>query len=795
MNRSPAPIVRFLLLLLGVPAVSLVAQPVSGTTAPTADASVRDTAGNTPLHLAALRRDADAVDALLSRGADAAAVNDAGATALHYGVSNERIVTALLAHGAPADAVSKLGVTPLLGAVSLENAYPILQRLIAAGANVNHTGTSPASPPVPFGVLATAVRRGDARLVLLLIDHGAEVNPKNGPLPIAITAMIGDLEMTKLLLAHGANPNHRAGATAMPLTASASNRHAEVVQLLLEHGADPNERGVDRRRTSSMVFSGYNDTGDPTIARLLVERGVDVNSTDDHGDTALSYALKRGSDTPLVAYLREAGGKAPATPERGKVLPARPIPPDAALRTAMVRESAQRAIDLLQPSSKTFLTNPLVRTQRQCTSCHQEALPAVGYELALERGLRVDLNEVGRTMQAIRTELRRFEEGARQMILPGNNFKVGGGYRFDALHALRYERDSMTDSLAQYLLDQQERDGSWRAYVSRGPIEDSLPITSTAWSIRAVQLYSPPGQERLLEHALGRARAWLKNQPAKQSNEQVFQLLGLAWANASVAEMRPFAERLIAAQQPDGGWKQLSTLPSDAWATGSSLVALHKAGIATSHAAYRRGVDFLLRTQFDDGSWWVRSRSWPTQPHFDGKFPHGKDQWISAAGTAWATIALLETIDPTVPATQLPNAQQLIAAFLKSPAGKESALAAAAPNPSAAPAASIDFVRDIQPLFERSCVGCHSGARPKGGLDLTKREGLLKGGQGGGPAIIPGYADDSPLVHQVSDKIEDLEMPPLARREKYPALSPKEIARVRAWIDAGAPWKDARAAN
>jgi hypothetical protein len=41
----------------------------------------------------------------------------------------------------------------------------------------------------------------------------------------------------------------------------------------------------------------------------------------------------------------------------------------------------------------------------------------------------------------------------------------------------------------------------------------------------------------------------------------------------------------------------------------------------------------------------VRSRTWPFQPYFDSSFPHGKDQWISAAGTAWATLALLNTLD------------------------------------------------------------------------------------------------------------------------------------------------------
>ena len=220
------------------------------------------------------------------------------------------------------------------------------------------------------------------------------------------------------------------------------------------------------------------------------------------------------------------------------------------------------------------------------------------------------------------------------------------------------------------------------------------------------------------------------------------------------------------------------------------LVALHKAGISTSHPAYQRGVAFLLRTQFDDGSWWVRSRSFPVQPYFNGGFRHGKDEWISAAGTSWAMIALLLTLDPTFEPGELKTAKELIAAFESSPlekTTKDKVAAIGANHSIAGKSVTIDFARDIKPILERSCLDCHSGPRPKGFFDVTSRAGLLKGGQSGEPAIVPGYAGESPLIRNVSDTIEDLEMPPLNRRHKYPALRPEEIERLRTWIDAGAP--------
>jgi hypothetical protein len=81
-----------------------------------------------------------------------------------------------------------------------------------------------------------------------------------------------------------------------------------------------------------------------------------------------------------------------------------------------------------------------------------------------------------------------------------------------------------------------------------------------------------------------------------------------------------------------------------------------------------------------------------------------------------------------------------------------------------------------------------AGNRPKGSFDLATRDSILKGGQSGEPAVVPGYANDSPMVRYVAGKVEDLDMPPLNRRGKYPALSAEELVRVRTWIDAGAPW-------
>jgi len=98
----------------------------------------------------------------------------------------------------------------------------------------------------------------------------------------------------------------------------------------------------------------------------------------------------------------------------------------------------------------------------------------------------------------------------------------------------------------------------------------------------------------------------------------------------------------LAEQHADGGWSQLDSLPTDAYASGQALYALNQSGeLDVADPAYQKGIAFLLRTQETDGSWHVKTRTFPFVPYIDSGFPHKGDQFISAAGSNWATIALL----------------------------------------------------------------------------------------------------------------------------------------------------------
>lgn len=108
-----------------------------------------------------------------------------------------------------------------------------------------------------------------------------------------------------------------------------------------------------------------------------------------------------------------------------------------------------------------------------------------------------------------------------------------------------------------------------------------------------------------------------------------------------------------------------------------------------------------------------------------------------------------------------------------------------------ASATQVDFARDIQPIFEASCLRCHGPEKPKSRFRLDNREDALKGGENG-VDIIPGQSAKSPLIHYVAHLDPDTEMPP---KGKGDPLTKEQVGLLRAWIDQGVNWPATRAAR
>ncbi|MCE9611578.1 MAG: PSD1 and planctomycete cytochrome C domain-containing protein [Chthoniobacter sp.] len=113
-------------------------------------------------------------------------------------------------------------------------------------------------------------------------------------------------------------------------------------------------------------------------------------------------------------------------------------------------------------------------------------------------------------------------------------------------------------------------------------------------------------------------------------------------------------------------------------------------------------------------------------------------------------------------------------------AGKEIHLSKLPP----AASATVDFVRDIQPLLAERCVKCHGREKQKGGLRLDARAAAMEGGDEG-KIIEPGKSAESRLIHLVAGLEEDTVMPP---KDKGERLTAAQIGLLRAWIDQGAEW-------
>src|SRR5262249_19400811 len=151
--------------------------------------------------------------------------------------------------------------------------------------------------------------------------------------------------------------------------------------------------------------------------------------------------------------------------------------------------------------------------------------------------------------------------------------------------------------------------GRWHVGAHRPPIESS-DVQVTALSMRMLQIYAPKTERQAFQAPVDRAAAWLRQAQPSETESQAFRLLGLAWSRAPRRTVLEASAALAAGQRPDGGWAQLPTLESDAYATGQALVALRESGaMAAGNPVIARGVGYLLRTQLGDGSWHVQSRA------------------------------------------------------------------------------------------------------------------------------------------------------------------------------------------
>ena len=579
-------------------------------------ANRKGTGGSTPLMYAALYSDAATIRLLLDSGANPNIRNDAGATALMWASDDAEKTRFLLENGADANARSDDGRTPLLIAADQYGSSQVVKLLLDHGAKPS-VKASENGVPAGISPLAEAARVGDEASMRLLIEHGASVKDA-GPQGLYFAFHSNCVACRDLMIAAA----DRAFLSAAMLMNSPPRGDALDVKMFLDRGADAN--ATDRDGRTILMLAASSDALPINGIQALLDRGADVHAKTGTGETALDFAKLRGH-TPAVDLLIKAGATDSGELSGPAAKPSPATSPQAAVA---------RSLPLLQRTDVTFLR------KAGCVSCHSNSLTAMAVARARRNGIPVDDQIARKQLAAIGSYIESWRERVIEGEgIPGLSDTIS--YILLGMAAENYPPDRATDALARYLKGRQSPDGRWRIRDHRPPLETS-DISLTAVSLRAIQVYGLKTQRPQYEKAIRLAARWLEDAQPQSTEDRAFQLLGLTWAQGNKDAIHKAARALLAEQRADGGWAQIPTLASDAYATGQALVALKDSGmLGVADPAYQRGAHSLLNTQFEDGSWYVRSRSLAIMPFFESDFPYGRNQWISAAATNWAAMALV----------------------------------------------------------------------------------------------------------------------------------------------------------
>ena len=580
--------------------------------------NAEDADGTPALMAATLYADADCIKLLLDAGANPNARNSAGATALMWAVPDLAKVKLLISHSADVNARStNLERTPLLIAARYPESVQVLRLLLDKGADLHAKDTNGAS------ALSLATTYADIGVVRFLVENGINVkDSRTGVFGGSLGSYTRHhLPTTEYLTSKGVKIDPAA------LTIAAGWLDPKVIEKWIEMGADVNARVKGFNRTPLITAASSEGAG-PATLKLLLDKGADANAEDIDGERALDWAMYR-QDQRKIEVLQQYGAK-PGSGPRHQTYP----PPEG---VADARTSLGRSVSLLMPPA------PVVFRSRGCITCHSQSMPQQVAAAARAKGVAVNEELASNNLKQILAVFKPAGEAAMQGNEPAGR-ALTIGYIMMALADEHHPLDKITAPFTHLVAASQMPDGSWiDEGISRPPMEHS-EISITAMAVRTLTLYPIAGSKDLLAEKLQRARAWLLAAQTKSAEDRSMRLMGLVWTKASRGDVHSAVREILDQQRPGGGWSQIPQLEPDAYATGISLYALHQAGISVTGDTYQNGVAFLLKNQHKDGSWFVKTRSSPVQPYLDSGYPYGFNQWISAAGASWASLAIAYTL-------------------------------------------------------------------------------------------------------------------------------------------------------
>jgi len=301
-------------------------------------------------------------------------------------------------------------------------------------------------------------------------------------------------------------------------------------------------------------------------------------------------------------------------------------------RAQTIRVAIERGVQVLERGATNYPKN------RECFSCHHQTLPLLGWTESRKAGCQV--TEAVLPVQLAFSQ-KTFTE-RRERLSTGKSI---GGRAATASYGLwtwaiaDAPADETSDAIVDYLLAVQNSDGSWQPQSQRPPLEEST-LSCTVLSAVGLKRYARGARQETSPAAIERASHWVATAPRRTHEDLNFAL----WATTLLGTRQPSRPELLdelqQSQRDDGGWGAMSSLDSDAYATGQTLYVLLETPWPLSADMRDRAVEWLLRSQEPDGSWHVVTRSKPIQEWFDNGDPHGPDQFISIAATGWAVAGL-----------------------------------------------------------------------------------------------------------------------------------------------------------